>query len=43
MKDAGEAFEKCLVITEKLVELGIADEKENVDIYKQLITTCKGA
>ena len=39
--EAAVSFKKCLKITEKLVEVGIKDEKENVDIYKQLIAQCE--
>ncbi len=39
--DAANAFKRCLKITEKLVEVGIQEEKENVAIYNQLIAQCE--
>ncbi len=43
LPDAAKAFKRCLKITEKLVEVGIQEEKENVAIYNQLIEQCESA
>ena len=41
--EAAKSFGMCLKITEKLVEMGIKEEAENIEIYKQLIDQCKSA